>query len=192
MLDALDALDRTLLPLLAAGHTPWLDAVMAAIAFFGNKALIWLLLAGVAALRPVARAAAWRVLLTVVLCYLVAGAVLKPLVARPSPPIATTAAARGLPAIPTSCSFPSDRATAAAGAAIALSRIWPAAAPVWGALALLVGASVVSVGHHCPTDVLGGFILGVLLAWWVLGGRHPATSSASLPRPLPDGLVIRP
>lgn len=172
MLDAVDAIDRALLPVLLRWHGPWLDAIMAGVAFLGSKALVWLLLAGAALLRPLTRAAAWRVLLTVALCYLVAGAVLKPLVARPRPPIAPTAAARDLPGIPTNCSFPSDRATAAAGAAVALSRIWPGVAPVWGALAILIGYSAIYIGHHYPTDVIGGYVLGVLLAWWALGGRH--------------------
>jgi undecaprenyl-diphosphatase len=192
MLEALDAIDGALLPVLLRWHGPWLDALIGGVAFLGSKALVWLLLAGGALLRPLTRAAAWRVLLTLALCYLVAGVILKPLAARPRPPIATTAAPRDLPGIPTNDSFPSDRATAAAGAAVALTRIWPDAAPVWGALAILIGYSVIYIGHHYPTDVIGGYVLGLLLAWWVLGGRHPATSPASLPRPLPEGVVIRP
>ena len=41
-------------------------------------------------------------------------------------------------------------------------------------------------------DVAGGAILGLAIAFWVLGGRHPATYSSTLPKPLPSGVLIRP
>jgi undecaprenyl-diphosphatase len=77
-------------------------------------------------------------------------------------------------------------------AAVALSRMWPAGRVVWWTLAALMAYSRVYLGHHYPLDVVGGAVVGLLSALWVLGGRHPATSAQTLPRSLPPGVVIRP
>ncbi|HYI36942.1 MAG TPA: phosphatase PAP2 family protein [Thermoleophilaceae bacterium] len=80
--------------------------------------------------------------------------------------------------------FPSGHATASMTLAIALvlvvsPRLRPAAAVVGAALALGVSFSVVSMGWHFPSDVIGGFLLAtgwslVLLAGLrALDARYP-------------------
>ncbi len=80
--------------------------------------------------------------------------------------------------------FPSGHATAAMSMAIALvlvvsPRLRPAAALVGSALALGVSFSVVSMGWHFPSDVIGGFLLAtgwslILLAGLkALDARYP-------------------
>ena len=80
--------------------------------------------------------------------------------------------------------FPSGHATAAMSLAIALvlvvsPRLRPLAALVGAALALGVSFSVVSMGWHFPSDVIGGFLLAtgwtlVLLAGLrALEARYP-------------------
>ncbi len=80
--------------------------------------------------------------------------------------------------------FPSGHATASMSLAIALvlvvsPRLRPLAALVGSALALSVSFSVVSQGHHFPSDVIGGFLLAtgwtlVLLAGLrALDSRYP-------------------
>jgi membrane-associated phospholipid phosphatase len=91
-------------------------------------------------------------------------------------------------------SFPSGHTTAAASIAVALLLVVPArhrfAAAVTGAaLTAAVGFSVVILGWHYPSDVLGGLLVVgtwafAALAWLrVRGGRDRATSTREQPRP---------
>jgi len=192
VLDLLQRVDLVLFRALTPWQAPWLDTLMRWISASGVASAIWLTLAILALSRPRDRAAAWRVMLTVGLCYLMVDAVLKPAVGRPRPSIVATAPARDLPPIPRSLSFPSGHAAASFGAAIAVSRMWPQTRVLWWVLAMLIGYSRIYLGHHYPLDVAGGALCGMLIACWVLGGRHRATYASTLPRPLPDGVFIRP
>ena len=129
--------------------------------------------------------------LTIALAYVVVDAVMKPLVARERPSIRAYAPPRDLPPLPRSFSFPSGHATSTFGAAVAVSRMLPHTRLVWWSLAILIGCSRIYLGHHYPLDVLGGALLGIGLALWVLGGRHRATYASTLPKPLPAGVVVR-
>jgi undecaprenyl-diphosphatase len=187
----LESLDLTLLRWLTPWHAPWLDRTMSWISASGGAGLIWGFLALVAMANPRHRAMAWRVLLTVMLAYATVDGVIKPLVGRPRPGIHATAPPRELPPLPRTSSFPSGHATATFGAAVAVSRMWPPTAPLWWLLALLIGYSRIYLGHHYPLDVAGGALIGIGLAFWVLGGRNPATYAHTLPTP-PPGVVVRP
>jgi len=191
-MEALQSVDLTLLRWLTPWHAPWLDRVMIWISSAGGAGLIWLLLGLVAFVVPRYRAAAWRVFLTIALAYLTVDGVLKPLVARERPPIKANAEARHLPPIPRTFSFPSGHAASTFGAAVAVSRMWPQMRGLWWALAVLIGYSRIYLGHHYPLDVVGGALFGIALAFWVLGGRHPATYDGTLPKPLPKGVVVKP
>jgi undecaprenyl-diphosphatase len=156
--------------------TPWqttsLDRLMSWISISGTASTIWLLLALVAMIRPGSRMAAWRVYLVVLLCYGVVDLALKPAIARPRPiSVRAFDPPRDLPPIPRSLSFPSGHTAAAFGSAMAIGRIWPQGRALWWTLAVLMGYSRIYVGHHYPIDVLGGALVGVLVAVWVLGGR---------------------
>ena len=188
----LESFDLALLDWLRPWHTPGLDRAMSWISASGGAGLVWVTLAVVAIAMPRYRASAWRVLLTVMLAYALVDAVLKPLIGRPRPAIHATAPARQLPPVPRTSSFPSGHATATFGAAIAVSRMWPHTAPVWWSLAVLIGYSRIYLGHHYPLDVAAGALMGIALAFWVLGGRHPATYTSTLPSPVPAGVVVRP
>jgi membrane-associated phospholipid phosphatase len=82
--------------------------------------------------------------------------------------------------------LPSGHATAAmslalAGVLVAPRRARWAAAVIGSGLALAVGASVVAVGWHFPSDVIAGYLLATGWALTVFAGlhevnlRHPAT-----------------
>jgi undecaprenyl-diphosphatase len=58
-------------------------------------------------------------------------------------------------------SFPSGHTAASFAAATALSTFYPAAAPLVFTLATLVGASRVHLGHHFPSDVTAGALIGI-------------------------------
>jgi undecaprenyl-diphosphatase len=192
VIEALQAFDLALLRWLTPLHHPWLDRVMVWASVSGGAGLIWLLLGLVAFTRPRHRAAAWRVLLTVGLAYALVDGVIKPLVARERPSILASAPPRDVPPLPRTFSFPSGHAASTFGAAVAVSRMWPQARLVWWIVALLIGYSRIYLAHHYPLDVGGGALLGIAVAFWVLGGRHGATDGSTLPNPLPHGVVLRP
>jgi undecaprenyl-diphosphatase len=186
------SVDLALLRWLTPWHTPALDAAMSWISSAGGAGTVWLLLGVAAFVLPRHRAAAWRVFLTIALAYLAVDGVMKPLIARERPSIRAYAPPRDLPPLPRSFSFPSGHAASTFGAAVAVSRMWPPTRLVWWSLAILIGYSRIYLGHHYPLDVLGGALLGIGLALWVLGGRHRATYASTLPKPLPPGVVVRP
>jgi membrane-associated phospholipid phosphatase len=75
--------------------------------------------------------------------------------------------------------FPSGHATASMTLAIALvlvvsPRLRPAAALVGAALAVAVSFSVVSLGWHFPSDVIGGFLLATGWTLVLLAGLRAA------------------
>ncbi len=117
----------------------------------------------------------------------VAGAVLVELViknvtcrARPSAP-EVGAYFTNFPCFPAKyayASFPSGHATTAFAAAVFLALWYPRAAPIFLALALLVGLSRVLVGSHFPVDVWAGALIGTATALGVHAyvpavRRHP-------------------
>ena len=153
---------------------------------------MWLLLGLTAFWSARHRAAAWRVFLTIALAYLTVDGVIKPIIARERPPIAADAPPRNLPPLPRSFSFPSGHAASTFGAAVAVSRMWPQGRVLWWTLAVVIGYSRIYLGHHYPLDVIGGALIGSALAFWVLGGRHPATYANTLPKPIPPGVVVKP
>jgi membrane-associated phospholipid phosphatase len=78
---------------------------------------------------------------------------------------------------PRTSSFPSGHASAAAVFAVVAGEDDPLA-PVYVALATLVGTSRVHVRIHHPSDVLGGAVVGTVLGvalrvWWPAGQTLP-------------------
>ena len=170
---------------LRAFHAPWLDAVMTWTSAAGGAGIVWLVLALIAMCRPRSRAAAWRVLLAVMLSYALVDAVLKPAINRSRPALVEATTERGLPALPTTAAFPSGHATASFAAAVTVASMWPRSTAVWWVLAALVGYSRIYLGHHYPLDVIAGAILGIAIGYGVLGGR------AGLPAVLPPSPARR-
>lgn len=66
-------------------------------------------------------------------------------------------------------SFPSGHTASSFAAATCLATFYPNAAPLVFTLATLVGASRVHLGHHFPSDVTAGALIGIgtgtLTAW---------------------------
>ncbi|HSS94791.1 MAG TPA: phosphatase PAP2 family protein [Candidatus Dormibacteraeota bacterium] len=58
-------------------------------------------------------------------------------------------------------SFPSGHTASSFAAATALSAFYPNAVPLVFTLATLIGASRVHLGHHFPSDVTAGALIGI-------------------------------
>jgi undecaprenyl-diphosphatase len=188
---SLQSFDLWLFHALTPWHAGWLDALMSVISIVGTGSTIWIVLGIFALTRPRHRAAGFRLLLTLLLCFITIDLVLKPLVARERPvPTRSFDSALIQPIAPRTLSFPSGHTAAAFASAIALSRMWPQAQAAWWLAAVAMGYSRIYLGHHYPLDVAGGAIVGVLIALWVHGGRHPATCTRGFTPP--PGAVIRP
>jgi undecaprenyl-diphosphatase len=88
---------------------------------------------------------------------------LKALFDRPRPPL-RYAEPKTLVPLPHDGSFPSGHAATSFAAATMLSFAFPRFAPFLYVLAAAVAFSRVYVGVHYPLDVIGGAILGTLIA----------------------------
>jgi undecaprenyl-diphosphatase len=143
---------------------PWIDQVMLVASAIGAKGAVWIVLGLIAwAIAPGKGMKAWRLLLALGLAGLVTDAIVKPLIGRVRP-FVDHVEYREIGVRPDTPSFPSGHAATSAAGALALSRIWPAAAiPAW-TLAAIIAISRVALGVHFPSDVIAGFALGALLA----------------------------
>lgn len=135
----------------------------------GAAGFIWWVTALISMVFPARRAAAWRMILAVLLTLMFNDLILKPTFNRPRP-FAVDAGVTVIDAKPTTGSFPSGHAAMAVAGAMAGARMLPGSAWVWWPLALIVSISRVYIGVHWPSDVMAGALIGLGTAWLVLGG----------------------
>lgn len=134
-------------------------AIVASILFIRkehNKALIVLLLAGI----------------TVAISDPVSSQIFKPLLHRPRPchPDYFINGAHLLFGLKSSLSFPSSHSTNIFALAFIITMFYPSRWIWFFSFAVLIGFSRIYVGVHYPGDVLGGALLGVIIALLVYSG----------------------
>jgi undecaprenyl-diphosphatase len=151
-----------------AGHWSWLDEFMRLISRPGT-----FLIPGLVALyfwcRVEGRKTLMKALLLAALVVTVdaSGFAVKQLTARPRP-------CHVLPRVTkvTGCGrafgFPSNHAVNTAASAMFFQMLYPGISVVAWPIVVLIGFSRVYVGAHYPSDVLGGWLIGVVGAWLVI------------------------
>ncbi|MEU7816134.1 phosphatase PAP2 family protein [Pseudonocardia sp. NPDC049154] len=171
-LAAVNDLDRAVTAAVSARPHTRFDHVMRRLSATANHSALWVVVAGVLAVRRGAgRKAAARGMLAIALSSATANGILKPLLPRRRPAAAELPAYRTLRNPPTSSSFPSGHAASAAAFATAVALDNPKVAPAVVPLAAAVAYSRVHVGVHWASDVLVGAAVGSGIAlgtqrWW--------------------------
>ena len=69
-------------------------------------------------------------------------------------------------------SFPSQHASGSAAVAVLVTRRHPRVAWLFWILAAVICVSRIYLGRHFPSDVLTGFLLGMISSWLVLRGER--------------------
>ncbi len=144
-------------------HTPWLDVFMKEITSLGDHGIFWILTGAVLLCFKKTRIIGFCVILSLAAGFLVGNTFLKNVIARERPCWIDSS----VPLLihnPRDYSFPSGHTLASFEGAVSIwlyHRKWGTAALI---LAALIGFSRMYLFVHFPTDVLGGLILGVLIA----------------------------
>ncbi len=181
--DRIDAADQAIMARLSAERSPLLDSFLPTLSRSADFFALWTGIAAVLAAGPDERGrrAALRGLAGMVTASTASNVVAKGLVHRPRPAVEVSPARRP-GRTPVTTSFPSGHAAAAAAFATGVGLEMPALAAPVGALAAAVGIARVVNGVHYPSDIVGGWAVGVgvamlTLRWWPL--RRPAPAAAA-------------
>lgn len=147
-------------------HTQWLDLFMKNITSLGDHGMFWILTGLVLLCFRPTRPMGLCVLLSLAAGFLIGNLILKNLVARERPCWIDSS----IPLLvknPRDYSFPSGHTLASFEGAVSIwlyNRRWGEAFLV---LAACIAFSRLYLFVHFPTDVLGGMVLGILIAWLV-------------------------
>jgi undecaprenyl-diphosphatase len=111
-------------------------------------------------------------LITLAISDPVSSQIFKPLIhrVRPCHPDFFVNSAHMLFGFKSSLSFPSSHSTNMFALAFVFSMFYPSRWLCFYSFAALIGFSRIYVGVHYPGDVLGGALLGVMIAWIVYKG----------------------
>ena len=164
MIFAIEKMDNTVTAFVQSNmHTPLLDKLMELFSLIGNNGVVWIVIALLLICFHKYRTAGLTILGALVLCVLIGDIALKPLIARMRPFAAQPGVSLLIPR-PTDFSFPSGHTMSSFAAATVLFS----ANKRWGicgfALASLIAFSRLYLFVHYPSDIIGGMMIGVLVA----------------------------
>ncbi|MDQ5820829.1 MAG: phosphatase PAP2 family protein [Actinomycetota bacterium] len=155
-------LDRQLERFVVLHRVEWLDWLFVGLSRIGTLGIVWIALAALVAALIRRPPVLFITVAAVATADLLAFA-LKTIVAVDRPP-ERYATPDPLVRVPTDYSFPSGHTATSFAAALILARAVPRRAWLFYALAAAIGFSRIYVGVHYPLDILGGAVLGLLVA----------------------------
>ena len=164
MTDFILSVDNTLLEWIQNNlRCNFLDIIMPFITRLGDNGLIWIIAAIIFLRFRKYRTDGVTILLALVLCVLIGNIGLKPLIARARPFTLNSEITLLIPS-PTDFSFPSGHTMSSfAAATVIFCKDWRMG--IWaGLLAAVIAFSRLYLYVHYPSDVLGGAIIGIMLA----------------------------
>jgi membrane-associated phospholipid phosphatase len=158
---ALATIDRKILDFVQLAGSAWLDLVGSVIHILGTAEVTGAIAVAVAIAWWRHRRQRWWVPLLIV-AVVALEAVFKAIVPQPGPPEDLSRGTLLLPMLgdPTPNSFPSGHVARVAFLAVALR--WPR--PLAAIAILVMGLAKVYLGDHWPSDVIGGWLLGYVVA----------------------------
>ncbi|HEY8803561.1 MAG TPA: phosphatase PAP2 family protein, partial [Clostridium sp.] len=142
-------------------HNRYLDIIMPAVTVTGNLGIIWFLIAIALVLDKPYRVIGESVILTLIVGTIVGEGIVKHIVKRVRP-CNKQDNVNMLSLNPISYSFPSGHTLSSFAAAEMLSMYFTQYRLVFMSIAILIAVSRLYLYVHYPTDVIAGFIMGVL------------------------------
>ena len=150
-------------------HTSFLNPLMIAVSALGNNGIIWILMAVVLLFFKKTRKCGVLMLISMAVCFIVGNLAIKNLVQRPRPCQIDTSVPLLIP-VPSEYSFPSGHTLHGFTAAVTIFLHNKKAGIAALLLAAVIAFSRMYLFVHFPTDILGGLILGTVMAlvvYWV-------------------------
>lgn len=152
----------------------FLDRIMPEISLLGNGGLIWIILTAAMLFSKDYKKIGLTLTVGLTLSLVMGNMILKPLIARPRP-CWSEAGMQLLIAMPRDFSFPSGHTLSSTISTVIIllynKKIGTAAV----ILALLIAFSRLYLYVHYPTDVLGGILIGIVIAiaaYRIMNGAH--------------------
>ncbi len=148
-------------------HREWLSTIMILLSFIGEYGMCWIAVSLVLVIFPKTRQCGIAMMIGMAVSFLVGNVLLKNIIGRARPFIVDTSIPLLVP-FPSEYSFPSGHTINSFTAAVTIFLYYKK----WGVLAL-IGAALIAFSRlylfvHYPTDILGGMILGTLVACLVV------------------------
>jgi len=142
-------------------HNKYLDIIMPIVTFTGNLGVVWVVIAVALIIDKPYRVIGKSIILTLIIGTIVGEGIVKHIVRRVRP-CNKQAGISPINLNPISYSFPSGHTLSSFAAAEMLSMYFTQYRLIFMLMAFLIALSRLYLYVHYPTDVIAGFIIGVL------------------------------